>query len=153
MKGLAMGTDNASLVLEMIQAVEQRDGGRLLEIYDPDVEFIWPPELPYGGTYRGHEVIEMSRAFAAAWEPLQRTDDARRFDPRILGADGDEVAVLYHQRADTPDGGRWETEVIGLYTVVHGHVARLQMFYFDPTNTAAILAAAAGRTVRDHGPA
>ncbi len=127
-----MGTDKATLVLEMIQAVEQRDGGRLLEIYDPDVEFTWPPEPPYGGTYRGHEVIGMSEVFAAAWESLQRTDHARRFDPRVLGVNGDEVAVLYHQRADTPDGGLWETEVVGLYTVVDGQVVRLQMLYFDP---------------------
>lgn len=147
-----MGTDNAAIVLEMIQAVEQRDGERLLEIYDPDVEFTWPPELPYGSTYRGNEVIKMSEAFAAAWEPLQRTDDARRFDPRVLGVNGDEVTVLYHQRADTPDGGLWETEVIGLYTVVNAHVLRLQMFYFDPTTTAAFLATAASRAVLDHGP-
>lgn len=148
-----MDTNSSALVLEMIHAVERRDGERLLAIYAQDVEFIWPPELPYGGTYRGNEVIAMSEVFAAAWEPLQRSDGARRFDPRVLGVNGDEVAVLYHQRADPPDGGLWETEVIGLYTVVDGYVARLQMFYFDPTTTAAFLAEAGGRAVLDHGPA
>lgn len=147
-----MDNENETLVLEMIHAVERRDSERLLEIYDPNVEFSWPPELPYGGNYRGHEVIEMSEVFAAAWEPLQQTDEARRFDPRVLGVHGDEVTVLYHQRADTPEGGLWETEVIGLYTVSDGHVVRLQMFYFDPADTAALLAQAANRSVLAHGP-
>lgn len=69
----------------MIRAVEDRDGERLLEIYDPDVEFVWPPELPYGGTDRRNEVVEMSEAFTAAWGPVQRSDKTRRFDPRVLG--------------------------------------------------------------------
>ena len=58
-----MATDREQLVLDMIRAVEDRDGERLLEIYDPDVEFVWPPELPYGGTYRRDEVVEMSEAY------------------------------------------------------------------------------------------
>lgn len=68
---------NEQLVLDMFRAVEERDVARILEIYDPDVEFVWPPSVPgYGGTYRGAEVLEMNTAFAAAWDPVQTTEEA-----------------------------------------------------------------------------
>lgn len=130
---------NEKLVLDMIRAVEERDMARLLGIYHPDVEFVWPPGLPYGGTYRGAEVVAMSERFAAAWQPLQVDEESRRFDPRILGSSAGEVAVLYRQRGRDSSGNSCETEVVGVYRVDDGHVVRLQMFYFDPEKIACFL--------------
>jgi ketosteroid isomerase-like protein len=131
---------NEQLVIDMFRAVEERDLDRILQIYDPDVEFVWPPSLPgYGGTYRGQDVLDMNTAFTAAWDPLQRTDDGRRLHARVIGSNEAEVIVLYHQRGTDRSGRTCETEVLGLYRVEAGRVTRLQMFYFDPERIARFL--------------
>ena len=123
---------DAQIVLETFRAVEARDFERLLELYDPDVEFVWPPSLPYGGVFRGAEIVDMSVAFAAVWDPLQPTDAERRMDVRVVACDGGEVVAQYHQRGIDSTGKRFETEVLGLYLIRDGRFARAQMFYFDP---------------------
>ncbi|MGH9184830.1 MAG: nuclear transport factor 2 family protein [Acidimicrobiales bacterium] len=134
---------NERLVLDMFLAVEQRDLDRLLAIFDPDVEFVWPPSLPgYGGTYRGQEVLDMNTAFASAWDPMQPTDEARPIHARVIGSNDVEVVVHYHQRGVDPSGRTCDTEVLGLYRVDGGKVTRLQMFYFDPEHVASFLTAA-----------
>lgn len=136
-------TTDEHLVLNMIRAVEDRDMEALVASYHPDVEFVWPPELPYGGTHRKDEVVAMSEVFAATWGPLQPNAEMRRLDPRLLGSTGEQVAVHYTQRGRDEEGRSHEMPVIGLYTVVDGLVRRLQMFYFDPAGTAAFLRVAA----------
>jgi uncharacterized protein len=133
----------AQVVLEVFRAVEVRDAARLLELYHPDVEFSWPPSLPYGGTFRGAEIVEMSVAFAAVWDPLQPTDGERRMDVRVVACDDGEVVAQYHQRGVDSNGARFETEVLGLYQIRDGLFVRAQMFYFDPVGLDAFLQHAA----------
>jgi ketosteroid isomerase-like protein len=142
---------NEALVLDMFRAVEERDVERVLEIYHPDVEFVWPPSLPgYGGTYRGPEVLDMNMAFASAWDPVQPTDETRRIEKRVIASNDVEVVVLYHQRGIDPSGRSCDNEVVGLYRVENGKVTRLQMFYFDPEHVADFLTrSAAGRSTTD----
>lgn len=137
-----MNTDE-QLVLDMFQAVEDRDMDALTAAYHRDVEFVWPPGLPYGGPVGGEEVLAMSEAFAAAWDPVQPDAETRRLDPRILGSTEGQVAVHYVQRGRDGDGRSCEMPVIGLYTVADGKVRRLQMFYFDPAGTTEFLRRAA----------
>jgi hypothetical protein len=40
--------------------------------------------------------------------------------------------VLWHQRGRAPNGSGLDSEVLGLYQVRSGKLARGQMFYFDP---------------------
>jgi ketosteroid isomerase-like protein len=135
-------TASAHVVLEAFQAVEQRDLDALLHWYHPDVEFCWPPSLPYGGTYSGSEVIEMGSTFAAVWDALQPTDAERRMDPRVIASDGSDVVVLYHQRAVDASGARLDTEVLGLYQVRDERLVRAQMFYFDEVGLSRFLQSA-----------
>jgi ketosteroid isomerase-like protein len=131
---------NEAIVLNLINAVEERDIGRVLDLYDPNVEFLWPPSLPgYGGTYRGPEIFDMNTAFAAAWDPVQRSDEARRIHPRVIASNDVEVVVHYHQRGTDASGRSCDSEVLGLYQVENGKVTRLQMFYFDPAHVARFL--------------
>jgi ketosteroid isomerase-like protein len=139
---------NEKLVLDMIRAVAERDEDRILEIYDRDVEFHWPPALPYGGTYRGREVLDMNRAFADAWDPVQTSEEARRIHPRVVASNDEEVVVHYHQRGTDPSGRTCDSEVLAIYRVEHGKVTRLQMFYFEPEKVADFLAEAARQSVR-----
>jgi hypothetical protein len=64
-------------------------------------------------------------------------------DPQVIGTRGNEVVVLWHQRAIDAAGRRLDEEVLARYKVVDNKLARGQMFYFDTTRVAAFLAAAA----------
>lgn len=132
-------TVDEQLIIDMIRAVEDRDMEALLAAYHPDVEFVWPPQLPYGGTYCGAEIQAMSETFATLWGPLQPDAETRRLDPEILGSTEDHVTARYVQRGRDQEGRTHEMPVIGLYTLLGGRVRRLQMFYFDPAATARFL--------------
>jgi uncharacterized protein len=128
--------DRIDVVLQSFRAVERRDRQGLSELEHPDVEFHWPPSLPYGGIARGIEGGSRSRnaegLWTRTWDPLQPTEAERRMDPRVVAANDDEVVVLWHQRATDAAGNRLDEPVLGLYQVREGKLARAQMFYFDP---------------------
>ena len=123
---------NINVMLTLFNAVEQHDEQQQLELYQPNVEFHWPPSL-YGGSRLGWD---------ETWLALQPTARERRMDPRIVAASDDEVAVLYHQRGVSPTGERFDGEVLGLYQLRGGKLARAQMFYFDTAAVARFLARA-----------
>jgi ketosteroid isomerase-like protein len=127
-------------MLELFAAIENRDFERVLEIYDPDVEFFWPPGLPYGASGHGAEPDEAT--WQSTWLPLQPERSDRRMDPRVIGSKGDEVAILYHQRGRDSKGNVIDDEVIGLYKVIHGKLRRAQMFHFDEPSVVAFLQSA-----------
>lgn len=127
-------TDNVAVVLETFRAVERRDGEGLRGLCDPEVEFVWPPSLPYGGTYKGVEP-----AFRETWDDFQ-TEAERQMDPRVVATSGDEVVVLWQQKAVDGTGRRLDTPVLGRYRVREGKLARAQMFYFDTVAVADFLA-------------
>ena len=75
-------TDNANtrVILEIFSAIEGRDQQRFVELCHSDVEFHWPPVLPYGGTSRGLKTDPPT--WGHTWIPLQPTDAERKMDPR-----------------------------------------------------------------------
>ncbi len=127
-------------VLAVFAAVEQRDDAALARACQPDVEFCWPPSLPYGGTARAQ--TQRGGGWAAYWDRLQPTAALRRLNPRVVAAAGQEVVVLWRQRGLTPAGESLDSQVLGLYHVREGKLARGQMFYFDPAAVSAFLAKA-----------
>jgi uncharacterized protein len=120
---------NAKVMLEIFSAIERRDPARFLELCHPDVEFHWPPALPYGGT--SHGVKMEPPTWTHTWTPLQPTEAERRMDARVVAASEDEAVVLWQQRGVSPTGGRFDAPVLGLYRFRDGKLARAQMFYFD----------------------
>jgi ketosteroid isomerase-like protein len=128
---------NVEVMLALFRAIEERDPHRRnlereLAFYQPDVEFHWPPALPYGGTFRG--VTQNSGTdWSDTWTPLQPTAAERKMDPHVIGADDHQVVILYHQRGVSPSGERFDGEVIGLYELRDFKLSRAQMFYFDET--------------------
>src|SRR5262249_56372910 len=136
---------NVKALLEIFSLIERRDPQhpntqRALELFEPDVEFHWPDSLPYGGTTRGSNIKE--RSWGATWNPLQPTETERKMDPRVVAASDDEVVVLWQQRGISPAGERFDGEVLGLYRLRDGKLARAQMFYFDTEAVARFLARA-----------
>jgi ketosteroid isomerase-like protein len=131
---------NAEVMREIFAAIERRDAGRFAELMQPDVELHWPPSLPYGGSTSGPEPDGPN--WGRTWGPLQPGPDERRMDPRIVAAGDDEVVVLWHQRGLSRSGERLDSQVLGLYRLRDGRLARAQMFYFDPVAVDAFVAAA-----------
>jgi ketosteroid isomerase-like protein len=123
---------NIEVMLKLFSAVERHDEQKQRALYQPNVEFHWPPSL-YGGSRLGWDEI---------WLPLQPSAAERRLDPRVVAASEDEVVVLWRQRGVSPTGERFEGEVLGLYQLRDGKLARAQMFYFDTAAVASFLARA-----------
>jgi len=128
------GNDNVQtsvqIVLAAFRAVESRDEAALHALSHTDVEFHWPPSLPFGGSSRGGVKDRPGPGWSEVWEPLQPTDGERRMSPRVIAATEDEVVVLWRQRAVSPSRERFDGEVLGLYGIRDGKFARAQMFYF-----------------------
>jgi uncharacterized protein len=133
---------NIEVMLGIFSAIEVRDFQRLLDLCQPEVEFLWPPSLPYAGGERG--------AWAQTWVPLQPTEAERRMDPRVVAVSGDEVVVLWQQRGVSPAGDRFDGPVLALYRLRDRKLARAQMFYFDTVEVASFLAKAAADSGAEH---
>lgn len=131
-----METKNVEVMLKIFRAIEQRDRQSMMALIQPDVKLEWPPSLPYG------DRSDKRSGWGEVWGPLQPTDAERRMDPRVIGAGGDEVVILWRQRGLSPVGERFDSEVLGLYRLREGKLARAQMFYFDEAGVAAFLARA-----------
>jgi uncharacterized protein len=136
-------TENVQVMRHIFSAIERRDTQRFLELVHPDVEMHWPASLPYGGTARGLTPEEPT--WSATWIPLQPSEAEQRMDPRVVAANAEEVVVLWRQRGVTPAGDRCDEEVLGLYHVRGGKLARAQMFYFDTAAVVRCLAKAKGQ--------
>lgn len=142
---------NVQVMLEIFSAIEQRDPERVdvqrqIKLFHLDVEFVWPPPLPYGGTHRG--LSREGSNWADTWNSFQPTEGERKMDPRVVAATDSEVVILWRQRGIGPTGVRIDTEVLALYELRDGKLARGQMFYFDPIAVTRFLADAKSYALR-----
>ena len=134
---------NIQVMLKIFNLIETRDPNDQvntqlgLELLQPEVEFHWPPSLPYGGSSRGTALKRPT--WGETWTPLQPTTAERSMDPRVVVAGGDEVVILWHQRGRSSQGERCDSEVLGLYRLRDGKLARAQMFYFDAVGVSEFL--------------
>jgi ketosteroid isomerase-like protein len=138
--------NNLEVMGKLFRAVEQHDEESVVGLYQPDVEFHWPPSLPYGGSFRGPR--SSGPTWGETWALLQPTAAERKMDPRVVAASDDEVVVLWQQRGMSAAGEHFEGEVLGLYRFRDGKLARAQMFYFDTTAVNNFLAKAITPEIR-----
>ena len=134
------GHENVEVVLKAFGAIERRDDQQFLDLLHPDFEILWPPSLPYGQSSPG--LNDKVPTWSEIWNSLQPTEAERKMDPRVVAHSAGEVVVLWHQRGVTSGGHRFDGEVLGLYRVRDGKLARAQMFYFDTAAVASFLAQA-----------
>ena len=123
--------ENKKLLMSVFAAIEQRNDQRFSEFLDADFQIHWPPSLPYGAG--------KAKTWSDTWNSLQPTGAERRMDPRVVAVNEDEVVVLWRQRGLSASGDRFDGEVLGLYQVRDGKLARAQMFYFDAVSVANFL--------------
>jgi ketosteroid isomerase-like protein len=123
---------DVAVVVDVLRAVERRDLDRLVALYHPEIEFFWPPGLPYSGTFRGANVMQMSARYEATWGPLQPDAQARSLGFRIV-AKGDDgtVVVEYSIKGVDSKGHGFSTPTMAEYQVREGRFASARMFYYD----------------------
>jgi ketosteroid isomerase-like protein len=129
---------NVEVILQVFRAVETRDDRAFNQLCHADVEFHWPKSLPYGGVVRG--VTRSGPGWGDTWIPLQPSDNDKNLEPRIIAASDEEVVVHWKQKGVSATGERFEDQVLGLYRLRAGKLARAQMFYFDTAAVANFLA-------------
>jgi len=123
-----------AVVERFYAAIFAWDEEALRECLHENAELHQPPTLPYGGVYRG------PAAMMELWKnvilPLA---DAGATTLETFVADGDvAVAVASTKTAATSK----EITACEEYTVRDGRIARIRMFWFDPTPVAEAAAAA-----------
>lgn len=123
---------NAESMLTLLAAIERRDRELLQKLYHPNIEFHWPPGLPYSGVYKGEAVAKMQECFGSIWFPLQPTDERRQMNSRVLATSPQgRVIINYTWKGLSHDGVSFETETLADYLVEDGRLRRAQMFYYD----------------------
>jgi hypothetical protein len=100
-------TASTDIVMAAFAAVGRYDE-RPAELYHHEVEFRWPPGLPYGGSYHGAVPLRAGdrTGFDQIWDPLQPTWHKRLMDPRVVAGTDQEVVVLWHQPRRPVSAGR-----------------------------------------------
>lgn len=124
--------DAVGVVMKALAAVEERRIEELAGLYHPEIQFFWPPGLPYSGRHRGlGEIMAMSAAFEQLWGPLQPDAETRRMTPELVAAHGEDVVVRYVWRAVDPQGARLAADTLAHYKVRGGRLIQAKMYYFD----------------------
>jgi ketosteroid isomerase-like protein len=109
---------NAALVRDMFESFAVGDTTRLLEIFDPQIEFFGPTAtvLNEGRCYRGHEGMRRYlRDADALWEQLE-------LEPQTLREIGNHVVVLGRVRARARDGLEIDTAAAWVWRIEHGRI-------------------------------
>src|SRR5262245_32013871 len=125
---------NIPVVRAFYEALDRGDVARILSLMDPQIEWVVPTSLPYGGVFRGHEGF---REFLA--KLIQQPLEFRRGLREYLDA-GDRIVVPLRFFARRK-GSQQEFEVseVHIWTVLRGKIAAFEA-YLD---TAMVLRAAA----------
>lgn len=125
------------VVNDLYLAFAQRDLPKVLALCSPDVEVVQSPELPWGGTYRGH---------AGAKEffgKLTRAINSTVTMERLINAGDHIVAVGWTRGTVNATGATYNVPVAHVWTVREGHATRVE-FYIDHPSMLAALTAKAG---------
>jgi ketosteroid isomerase-like protein len=94
-----MTPDTERLLRQGYDAFRRQDFPAFLALVDPEIEWTEPPELPYGGTYRGHAGLA---ELAAKWG---ETYAEMVVEPQEFIAAGDRAAVIGTYRLRTRGPG------------------------------------------------
>jgi ketosteroid isomerase-like protein len=119
---------NVELVQDIYAAIGRSDMpavlGRMAE--DIEIHLPGPSEIPFAGTYRGHDGV--GHFFQALGANVRW--DTRKLEAREFIAQGDQVVVLGHETLTAePTGRSWDTDWAMVWTLREGKVARLREFH------------------------
>jgi ketosteroid isomerase-like protein len=118
-----MSQDRVVTVRSIYEHWAEGDFRATFDLFDQNVVFVMPPELPDAGTYLGNEAVaEYTRGFLEPWEHI--TMEAEE----LLSA-GDSVLASIVQRATgEASGAATEIRYLQLWTFRGDKVIRLENF-------------------------
>ena len=119
-----MSQENVEIVRDTIAAFNRGGVEAALEYFDPDIEWLGPPEWLEDRLYEGHDGI---RKIAAVW--TENFDEYRLDVEKAIDA-GDHVVALVYQRARIKGTGDRIEQPIGYdWEVRDGKGARVQVYF------------------------
>lgn len=124
---------NLEIMKEAYAAFGRGDIPAILSLEDPDteLEIAGPKEIPWSGSFLGHEGAK--KYFAAIVEEA----DFDAFEPHTFLAQGDTVVVLGFERVRSKRTGRsYENHWVHAFTLANGKITRFRE-YGDTATVAA----------------
>lgn len=118
--------DNVQLVQQIYAAIGRGDVPAVIDMMADDIEIHvpGPSEIPFAGTYRGHEGV------GQYFHAIGTNTDILQFEPRDFIAQDDQVVVVGDERLRSKSTDRsWETGWAMVWTVRDGKVAVLREFH------------------------
>ena len=86
-----MSVPNLEVVQRAVDAWNRRDVDAWLDLLDPEIEVVFPPEVPEPGPFRGHEEIQgWMQGFLSAW------DEHRAEIDELISSDADRIVLTVH---------------------------------------------------------
>jgi len=134
---------NVDLVRRGYEAYAERDLLTILSLFDPEIEIVQTPELPWGGHYRGLSgVKEFITKLSSEVDALPAVE---YYVPA-----GDDVAAVGRLRGRTRKSGKEiDIPIVHVWTVREGRIARFAA-YIDTPAMKGLLAAGgpSGNTIK-----
>jgi ketosteroid isomerase-like protein len=117
--------ERAAPLLSAIHAFNEGGVESALEFFDPNLEWVAPPEWLEDRLYKGHDGL---RRLAAYWTQL--FDDYRLEPERWMDVGEDEVVLLLHQRGQIKGSGDPVDGPIGYMAQIrNGLVTRVNIYF------------------------
>ncbi len=124
--------DNVELIESLWDAFGRGDVEKVAGGLAENGEVVFPPSLPWGGTYEGPDAFGDVLA-----EVVGSFAEFKAKPEMVLGADDDHVVVVANIRARSKKGERLESRVAWVYRLREGKIVRAEAF----PDTAAIVEA------------
>lgn len=124
---------NLEIVKDAYDAFGRGDIDAVMSVEDPatELESAGPKEIPWAGSFRGHDG---AKAYFAA---IAEEADFEAFEPRTFLADGDHVVVLGVEKVRSKRTGRsYDNHWVHAFTLANGKITRFRE-YADTATVAA----------------
>jgi ketosteroid isomerase-like protein len=115
---------NVTVVEQVYAAFAKRDLPTIFGLFAPDIEISQSDEVPWGGTYRGHEGAR--QFFSKLTQAINSTVSLER----LIDAGEQVVAVGRTRGSVNHTGERYDVSIAHVWTVSDQRVSRVQ-FYID----------------------
>ncbi len=123
---------NVAIVRQAYAAMTARDMPAVFSLLAPDVVIEQSTEVPWGGTYEGHEGV--MRFFATLVGTITSTLVFERF----VDAGDSVVAIARTQGTVNGTDARYDVPVAHVWTIEDGRVVRIRFYIDNPTMLAAL---------------
>jgi ketosteroid isomerase-like protein len=128
-------SENVALVGHSYDALARGDIDGFFAVLDPQIEWVHPPQLPYGGTHTGLQgMLEVLSLWREAYEEMQVL-------PREFLDAGDAIVVIGRYRLRPQGHEDLETWFVHVFDLTDGKITRFRDYSDKGVRLATILGA------------